>query len=253
LRIFRWLGSGILPDRLDLRRCGWRLDEAHGTGLAPVPGDSACLLLADHGSLSSQTWLALLGSEQAVRARVLLTTVRNSDERARLFNLGFGDLVADDAGPAEIAAQAARIVDRHGYRLMVREVGAMRLDLTAREGFVGRRRLALHPREFGLLWRLAQQVGEWVSQDDLLADVWHLAGRPPTNSLAVHVSRLRAKLRISGFDRLILTGPEGYRLLLGDCGLDDCRLDGGAAISEDCSSKMEAQSPCNINSSQMTV
>ena len=48
---------------------------------------------------------------------------------------------------------------------------------------------------------------------ELLYDVWRLSFRPETNSLAVHISRLRAKLRTSGVDGLVETLPGGaYRL-----------------------------------------
>ena len=73
--------------------------------------------------------------------------------------------------------------------------------------------MGLHPREFLLLWRLADDPGRAVAASQLRGDVWRLAFRPETNSLAVHVSRLRAKLRIAGLDGLIQTLPGGaYRL-----------------------------------------
>jgi hypothetical protein len=56
----------------------------------------------------------------------------------------------------------------------------------------------------------------------LLRDVWRMAFRPETNSLAVHISRLRAKLRVAGLDGLIETLPDGaYRLGATSLGRDD--------------------------------
>ncbi|MDE2436703.1 MAG: winged helix-turn-helix domain-containing protein, partial [Sphingomonadales bacterium] len=79
------------------------------------------------------------------------------------------------------------------------------------------------PREFDLLWRLAEAPGSAVSAEALLNDVWRLSFRPETNSLAVHVSRLRAKLRLAGLDGLIETLPDGsYRLALGAARLGSC-------------------------------
>ena len=45
------------------------------------------------------------------------------------------------------------------------------------------------------------------------ADVWRLWHIPETNSLAVHVFRLRAKLAIAGFEGLVQTAPAGGYLL----------------------------------------
>ena len=46
-----------------------------------------------------------------------------------------------------------------------------------------------------------------------LRDVWRISQEPETNSVEVHVSRLRAKLALSGCGELIETVPEGgYRV-----------------------------------------
>lgn len=94
-----------------------------------------------------------------------------------------------------------------------RRVGPVTLDLLHRDGTVGGARLGLHPREFALLWRLAETPWRRVTRRELLADVWRLEHMPETNSLEVHVSRLRAKLAVSGAGWLVVTDPRGgYRI-----------------------------------------
>ena len=44
---------------------------------------------------------------------------------------------------------------------------------------------------------------------DLLADVWRINHDPETNSLAVHVARVRAKLDDFGLAQLVQTHPDG--------------------------------------------
>jgi two-component system, OmpR family, response regulator len=90
-----------------------------------------------------------------------------------------------------------------------REAGDVTLDLFHRDGRIDDRWLALHPREFALLWRLAEQPGERMTRQQLLAEVWRIHFEPETNSLAVHVARVRAKLEPFGLGRLIGTHPEG--------------------------------------------
>lgn len=90
-----------------------------------------------------------------------------------------------------------------------REAGDVTLDLFHRDGRVDDRWLALHPREFALLWRLAQQPGERITRQQLLAEVWRIHFEPETNSVAVHVARVRAKLEPFGLVRLIGTHPDG--------------------------------------------
>lgn len=90
-----------------------------------------------------------------------------------------------------------------------REAGDVTLDLFHRDGRVDDRWLALHPREFALLWRLAEQPGERITRQQLLAEVWRIHFEPESNSVAVHVARVRAKLEPFGLARMIGTHPDG--------------------------------------------
>lgn len=90
-----------------------------------------------------------------------------------------------------------------------RAVGDVTLDLFHRDGRIADSWLGLHPREFGLLWRLAEQPGVRLTRRQLLAEVWRIHFEPETNSVAVHVARVRAKLEPFGLARLIVTHPEG--------------------------------------------
>jgi DNA-binding response OmpR family regulator len=90
-----------------------------------------------------------------------------------------------------------------------RDAGEVTLDLFHRDGRVADCWLGLHPREFAPLWRLAEHPGERMTRRQLLADVWRIHFDPETNSVAVHVARVRAKLDTFGLARLIATHPEG--------------------------------------------
>ena len=73
--------------------------------------------------------------------------------------------------------------------------------------------LGLHPREFALVWRLADTPEVPVDKETLLKEVWGLRHVPETNSLAVHVSRLRDKMRGAGLPELVRTTPSGGYVL----------------------------------------
>ncbi len=94
-----------------------------------------------------------------------------------------------------------------------REAGDVTLDLFHRDGRVDDRWLGLHPREFELLWRLSEEPGVPFSKQRLLADVWRIAFEPKTNSVAVHVARVRAKLDPFGLSHILATDKlNGYYL-----------------------------------------
>lgn len=90
-----------------------------------------------------------------------------------------------------------------------REVGDVTLDLFHRDGRVDDRWLGFHPREFELLWRLAERPGERLTRRQLLSEVWRINHEPNTNSVAVHVARVRAKLGQCGLAGMLVTHPDG--------------------------------------------
>ena len=94
-----------------------------------------------------------------------------------------------------------------------RVAGDLTLDLFHRDGRVDDRWLAFHPREFELLWRLAEEPGRRMTRQELLRDVWRIEYEPETNSVAVHVARVRAKLEPHGLSSIVVTHPDGGYLL----------------------------------------
>lgn len=64
-----------------------------------------------------------------------------------------------------------------------------------------------------------------MTRKQLLADVWRIHFEPETNSVAVHVSRVRSKLEAFGLSGLLETHPDGGYLLKVQPGPASYRLD----------------------------
>jgi len=93
------------------------------------------------------------------------------------------------------------------------QAGRITLDLLYRDGRIADKWLSLHPREFELFWRLAREPGVAISKAQLLSDVWRISFDPQSNSVAVHVARIRQKLRPFGLEHILATDRElGYLL-----------------------------------------
>ncbi|NCP15340.1 MAG: response regulator transcription factor [Sphingomonadales bacterium] len=90
-----------------------------------------------------------------------------------------------------------------------REAGDLTLDLLHSDGRVEDRWLALHRREFALLWRLAEQPGEAVTPEQLVAAIGAVLAEPDTASLRLQIDRLRAKLAPFGLTGIVTTIPDG--------------------------------------------
>lgn len=211
MRLFHWLSDRPMPAGIDLRQCGWQLAAlpADHPGAGLIPG------IAHADNLTDRRW-SNLGDWRHPPLRKLLLLIGLDDEeaRARLLRLGFGDVLGKHTSLREIEARALRILAQAEMLPRSRQLGKLRLDLFARDGFVGTRPLGLHPREFALIWRLADTPGAVVAKKALVRDVWRMAYVPDTNSLAVHVFRLRSKLAIAGFADLVATAPSGGYFLI---------------------------------------
>lgn len=201
---FQWISRHGLPPAFDLRERGWSL-------VADNRGDSVhCARLIDAHSVEPCEL-----RPHARRSRSLALGIQNSHERALWLARGFGDALPWDTGIDEIAARAERLVTP--LWAAIRRHERLELDPVNRDALVDGRPLRLFPREFALLWRLSDEPGEAIPRSDLLHDVLGLTIEPGTNSLAVHICRLRKKLHAARLSHLLVTGPgDGSYALLFD-------------------------------------
>lgn len=209
MRLFRWLSVGPIPTAYDLRHLSLQLlvdEQSSGRGEAHAQ-------LGRLYDIPMPQWLSLAAASLVQGKWMMMIDVPESQDRARLLRLGFGDALGYGSSLDELELRVLRLTQHAEALPRYRQHCAVQLDLLARDAFVAGRAVGLHPREFALLWRLAEVPGEAVGTPELLYDVWRLSFRPETNSLAVHLSRLRAKLRTVGVDGLVETLPGGsYRL-----------------------------------------
>lgn len=120
--------------------------------------------------------------------------------RARAIEDGAEDVV----GPWMHEAEAvARILRRTGDRALRLAVGDLVIDLIDRSVERAGQAIALLDREYRLLLYLAQRPGQAIGRAELRAAIWGLSFDPGTNSVEVHMSRLRAKVD-RGFGRPML-------------------------------------------------
>lgn len=194
---FRWLSADPIPPEYDLRRRDWILQPGDAQAQAVSPGLLADLTRAGH----------MFGAPE--RAMTIILGADDSSLRAHALRSGFAEALPSTVALNELEQRVLRVIRALDAQPSRRRHGALELDLLLRDGLVNGRRLGLHPREFGLLWRLAETPGEPVTARQLLSDVWRINFDPETNSLAVHVCRLRTKLASAGLAAIVSTTPQG--------------------------------------------
>ena len=132
---------------------------------------------------------------------VLILSARSDlATRLRGFELGAVDYLAKPFSLDELLARArvhlrrARNLDRS----MVISVGGLILDQASRQAKLGDRVVDLSDREFRLLRYLLTHVGEVVSRERLLSEVWGYDFDPRSNVVDVCVRRIRRRLGPDG-------------------------------------------------------
>lgn len=199
---FRWLGSGQVPENFDLRSSDWNLDDE-------TTVSSECINLALAGKVDSKEWRDLASIPEDLRRFVFVIGTFSPEASVKLLKAGFGDVASETITISEFEARASRLADQISWLPRHRTIGELELDLLAREAFGHGKSLNLNPREFALLWRLSDKPGHLVTKQDLIHDVWRMGFIPETNSIAVHMSRLRRKLSFVGMADIIATAASG--------------------------------------------
>jgi two-component system copper resistance phosphate regulon response regulator CusR len=151
------------------------------------------LLLPGRGGLDALAEIHRRVSELPV---LILSARGDLATKLRGFELGAVDFVAKPFSLDELLARArvqlrrARVVDEG----TVIRVGGLALDLARRQAYVGDTVADLSDREFRLLHFLMLHVGQIVSRERLLSEVWGYDFDPRSNVVDVCVRRLRRRL-----------------------------------------------------------
>ena len=180
----------------------------------------------DHATLTSYDVivldrdLPLLHGDQVCRSLVaagchsrilMLTAAGTIDDRVDGLGLGADDYLPKPFAFAELTARIRALARRARPPLPPILIhNDLRLDPSRRIATRAGQRLALSPKEFGVLEVLLAADGAVVSAEELLERVWDEMADPFTNAVKMTVSRLRARL---GDPPLIETVAQaGYRI-----------------------------------------
>jgi DNA-binding response OmpR family regulator len=127
------------------------------------------------------------------RATPILMLTARGDECDRVLGL---DLGADDyvTKPFSVRELLARVRALLRRAQPARPMPDVVIDFRRYEARKGGRALELTRKEFGVLRSLAARLGEVVTRDELLNEVWGYDKFPTTRTVDNHLASLRAKL-----------------------------------------------------------
>lgn len=143
---------------------------------------------------SGVDWLrALRARGQRVPALVLTARDRLGD-RIQGLDSGADDFLVKPFAPEELAARLRAISRRVAGSAQRKAFGPVEVDLTAKAVWLAGEAVELTAREWAILEALVLRAGRIVSKADLEALVCGFDSELASNSIEVHVFKLRSKL-----------------------------------------------------------
>jgi len=132
---------------------------------------------------------------------VIMLTAR-SEEVDTLVGLGLGadDYIRKPFSPREVVARVAAVLKRAQPRIAgdgeTLRYGDLRINPVTRSVENGQCALAVTAREFDLLFHLARHPGQVFTRNQLMSALWDHAYEGESDTITVHMRRLRAKIEV---------------------------------------------------------
>lgn len=128
---------------------------------------------------------------------VIMLTARDSEiDRVVGLEIGADDYITKPFSPRELVARVKAVLRRVEARpeITVRVIAGRTIDLGRREVRDERGVIELTPKEFDLLWYLAENKGLVLSRTQILDAVWGYQYYGESRTIDAHIRQLRKKL-----------------------------------------------------------
>ena len=145
---------------------------------------------------------------------IFLTALSDESDKLAGFELGADDYVTKPYTMSVLYAKMTALIRRRRGSLMsgdVLEAGQVKLRLSSRRVFIGKREVNLTPKEYALLECLMKNKGLVMSREQLLVKCWGYDYEGESRAVDTHIRRLREKLGDqAGIIKTVVKA--GYRL-----------------------------------------
>ncbi|MFD0587190.1 response regulator transcription factor [Paenibacillus sp. GCM10027627] len=200
-----------------LKRAGFTVKEAADAreGMNEIETGNVDLAILDI-MLPGTDGLALCAEIRTLRdiPVLMLTAKGETVHKLKGFDAGADDYLVKPFDPDELLARIKALLKRYRLTAMpVLSVAGFTLRKQSLEVEMESRTVALPPKEFEVLFKLAENIGRTVLRESLIQGIWGIDFDGNERTLDVHVNRLRDKFAEWNIPvRLQTIRGLGYRL-----------------------------------------
>lgn len=202
----------------DLRSNGYEVDTcfdgADGLELATIEVFDLIVLDLNLPSLDGMEVLTHLRQENSETPVLILSARGQINDKVRALDTGANDYLTKPFHFEELEARIRSLTRRKFIQTdIVLSVGELRFNTQTRVATIRDTALVLTRKETGLLEYFMLHPQRIISQEELMEHMWDTNANSFSNSIRVHISSLRKKLRAElGFDPIINKIGQGYLL-----------------------------------------
>lgn len=148
---------------------------------------------------------------------IMLTARSDIDDRVKGLDYGANDYMVKPFDLKELDARMRALLRRKSVtENTILKAGTLSFDTTTREAFVGETKVNLTAKETAILEYLFLNRQKYVSSEELIDHVWDSNADSFSNSVRVHMSSLRKKIKeIDGENKIENVIGKGYRIYEG--------------------------------------
>ena len=201
-----------------LRTAGYEIDVCYDgdSGLEAATTESYDLIILDLNlpKMDGMELLKELRTQDGETGVLILSARSGISDKVEGLDAGANDYLAKPFHLAELEARVRSLTRRQFIqRDVCLRCGRLTFDTKSRLAMADGQPIPLTRKESGVLEYLLLHQGRPVSQEELIEHVWDSSVDAFSNSIRVHISALRKKLRTAlGYDPIRNRIGEGYEL-----------------------------------------
>ena len=141
---------------------------------------------------------------------IMLTAKSEVFDRIQGLEMGADDYIVKPFEVVELLARVDVVLRRYNKTDAVIEIGGLRIDTRAMQGWRGAEEIALTHKEYDLLLFFARNPGTALYRETIYEHVWGGEYSYGSKTVDLHIQRLRKK--VGWENRLLAVNKVGYRL-----------------------------------------